>query len=82
MIASYAAAQKLSGVMARIRSSGRPRSWLYTILTTLNRNRLRSLSRRPMISSLEDNDAPDLAGPEGRLDRIFRRRRRTKLRLP
>ena len=40
------------------------RSWLYTILTNLNRNRLRSLSRRPVLSSLEDNDAPDLAGPE------------------
>ena len=40
------------------------RSWLYTILTNLNRNRLRSLSRRPMLSPLEDNDAPDLAGPE------------------
>ena len=40
------------------------RSWLYTILTNLNRNRLRSLARRPMLSPLEDNDAPDLAGPE------------------
>ena len=40
------------------------RSWLYTILTNLNRNRLRSLARRPVISSIEDNDAPDLAGPE------------------
>ena len=40
------------------------RSWLYTILTNLNRNRLRSLARRPMLTSLEDNDAPDLAGPE------------------
>lgn len=40
------------------------RSWLYTILTNLNRNRLRSLSRRPALSSIEDNDAPDLAGPE------------------
>ena len=43
---------------------GEVRSWLYTILTNLNRNRLRSLSRRPTISPLEDNDAPDLAGPE------------------
>ena len=43
---------------------GEIRSWLYTILTNLNRNRLRSLSRRPMLTSLEDNDAPDLAGPE------------------
>jgi RNA polymerase sigma-70 factor, ECF subfamily len=40
------------------------RSWLYTILTNLNRNRLRSLARRPVISSIEENDAPDLAGPE------------------
>src|SRR3954452_7172147 len=40
------------------------RSWLYTILTNLNRNRLRSLSRRPILTSIEDNDAPDLAGPE------------------
>ena len=40
------------------------RSWLYTILTNLNRNRLRSLARRPLLSSIEDNDAPDFAGPE------------------
>ena len=40
------------------------RSWLYTILTNLNRNRLRSLARRPAMSSIDDNDAPDLAGPE------------------
>jgi RNA polymerase sigma-70 factor (ECF subfamily) len=40
------------------------RSWLYTILTNLTRNRLRSLSRRPTLSSIEENDAPDLAGPE------------------
>jgi RNA polymerase sigma-70 factor (ECF subfamily) len=40
------------------------RSWLYTILTNLNRNRLRSLARRPALSPLEDNDAPDMAGPE------------------
>jgi len=45
---------------------GEIRSWLYTILTNLNRNRLRSLARRPMLSPLEDNDAPDLAGPEAR----------------
>jgi len=43
---------------------GDVRSWLYTILTNLNRNRLRSLARRPLLSPLEDNDAPDLAGPE------------------
>ena len=40
------------------------RSWLFTILTNLNRNRLRSLARRPTLSSLEDDDAADLAGPE------------------
>jgi len=40
------------------------RSWLYTILTNLNRNRLRSLARRPLLSPIEDNDAPDFAGPE------------------
>ncbi len=43
---------------------GDVRSWLYTILTNLNRNRLRSLSRRPVLSQIEDNDAPDMAGPE------------------
>ncbi len=43
---------------------GEVRSWLYTILTNLNRNRLRSLARRPAMSSIEDHDAPDLAGPE------------------
>jgi RNA polymerase sigma-70 factor (ECF subfamily) len=40
------------------------RSWLYTILTNLNRNRLRGLARRPILSPIEDNDAPDMAGPE------------------
>src|ERR1700750_11636 len=43
---------------------GEVRSWLYTILTNLNRNRLRSLARRPTLPSIEDNDAPDAAGPE------------------
>jgi RNA polymerase sigma-70 factor (ECF subfamily) len=43
---------------------GAIRSWLYTILTNLNRNRLRSLARRPTLTSIEDNDAPDAAGPE------------------
>jgi RNA polymerase sigma-70 factor (ECF subfamily) len=40
------------------------RSWLYTILTNLNRNRLRSLARRPAMMAIDDNDAPDMAGPE------------------
>ena len=43
---------------------GEIRSWLYTILTNLNRNRLRSLARRPPMSSIEDNDAPDASNPE------------------
>jgi RNA polymerase sigma-70 factor, ECF subfamily len=43
---------------------GDVRSWLYTILTNLNRNRLRSLARRPTLKSIEDDDAPDAAGPE------------------
>ena len=43
---------------------GDVRAWLYTILTNLNRNRLRSLARRPTITAIEDNDAPDMAGPE------------------
>jgi RNA polymerase sigma-70 factor, ECF subfamily len=40
------------------------RSWLYTILTNLNRNRLRSLARRPTVQSIGDNDALDMSGPE------------------
>jgi RNA polymerase sigma-70 factor (ECF subfamily) len=45
------------------------RSWLYTILTNLNRNRLRSLSRRPIVTSYEDDDAPDATVPDaGRRD--------------
>jgi RNA polymerase sigma-70 factor, ECF subfamily len=43
---------------------GDMRSWLYTILTNLNRNRLRSLARRPTMATIDDNDAPDAAGPE------------------
>ena len=43
---------------------GDVRSWLYTILTNLNRNRLRSLARRPTLTPIEDNDSPDMAGPE------------------
>src|SRR5271167_3090671 len=43
---------------------GHVRSWLYTILTNLNRNRLRSLARRPILTPIEDDDAPDMAGPE------------------
>jgi RNA polymerase sigma-70 factor (ECF subfamily) len=43
---------------------GELRSWLYTILTNLNRNRLRSLARRPALMPIGENDAPDIAGPE------------------
>jgi RNA polymerase sigma-70 factor, ECF subfamily len=43
---------------------GDMRSWLYTILTNLNRNRLRSLARRPAVLTLEENDAADMAGPQ------------------
>lgn len=43
---------------------GELRSWLYTILTNLNRNRLRSLARRPVLITIDDNDAPEHAGPE------------------
>ena len=43
---------------------GELRSWLYTILTNLNRNRLRALARRPTMMPIDDNDAAELAGPE------------------
>ena len=43
---------------------GEIRSWLYTILTNLNRNRLRSLARRPVLTPIEDDDVPDMSGPE------------------
>jgi RNA polymerase sigma-70 factor (ECF subfamily) len=36
------------------------RSWLYTILTNLNRNRRRALARRPVLTQL--TDAPQDAG--------------------
>jgi RNA polymerase sigma-70 factor (ECF subfamily) len=45
---------------------GDVRAWLYTILTNLNRNRLRSLSRRPTLTPIKDGDAltggPDSGG--------------------
>jgi RNA polymerase sigma-70 factor (ECF subfamily) len=40
------------------------RSWLYTILTNLNRNRRRSLARRPSISPLNEDDEPGANGTE------------------
>lgn len=45
--------------------SGDVRAWLYTILTNLNRNRVRGLSRRPAFTPIKDSDltaaAPDSA---------------------
>ncbi len=43
---------------------GEIRSWLYTILINLNRNRLRSLARRPTLLEIGENDAADMSGPE------------------
>jgi RNA polymerase sigma-70 factor (ECF subfamily) len=40
------------------------RKWLYTILTNLNRNRLRSLARRPATLPLDEHDSSGLSGPE------------------
>ena len=42
---------------------GDVRAWLYTILTNLNRNRLRSLSRRPTLTPIKDSDAA-MIGPD------------------
>ncbi len=42
---------------------GDTRAWLYTILTNLNRNRLRTLSRRPVLTPIKDGDAAT-GGPE------------------
>ncbi len=42
---------------------GDTRAWLYTILTNLNRNRLRSLARRPVLTPIKDGDAAT-NGPE------------------
>jgi RNA polymerase sigma-70 factor, ECF subfamily len=44
---------------------GEMRSWLYTILTNLNRNRLRALARRPTLVALEENEAAGIAGAQG-----------------
>jgi RNA polymerase sigma-70 factor (ECF subfamily) len=48
----------------RLFHGGDIRSWLYTILTNLNRNRRRSLARRPSISSLNDDDEAGANGTE------------------
>jgi RNA polymerase sigma-70 factor (ECF subfamily) len=43
---------------------GELRSWLYTIMTNLNRNRLRSLARRPTLMAIDENDALEASGTE------------------
>src|SRR5437762_4805285 len=47
----------------RLFLGGDVRSWLYTILTNLNKNRRRSLARRPHFMPLLDNN-PDASGTE------------------
>lgn len=47
----------------RLFLGGDLRSWLYTILTNLNRNRRRSLARKPVFTELFDNN-PDASGTE------------------
>ena len=48
----------------RLFHGGDIRSWLYTILTNLNRNRRRSLARRPTISQLNEDDEASANGTE------------------
>ena len=48
----------------RLFIGGDVRSWLYTILTNLNKNRRRSLARRPQFMPLLENN-PDASGTEG-----------------
>jgi RNA polymerase sigma-70 factor (ECF subfamily) len=43
---------------------GEIRSWLFTILTNLNRNRLRSLARRPVLTPIDEADVPGASGSE------------------
>jgi RNA polymerase sigma-70 factor (ECF subfamily) len=47
----------------RLFVGGDLRSWLYTILTNLNRNRRRALARKPTITTLVDT-AADASGTE------------------
>ncbi|MBS0532957.1 MAG: sigma-70 family RNA polymerase sigma factor [Proteobacteria bacterium] len=46
---------------------GEVRTWMYTILANLNRNRLRSLARRPVMVPVDDGDAA-VDAPEGARD--------------
>lgn len=48
--------------------AGDVRSWLYTILTNLNRNRLRSLARRPTLTAIGEDDAPSAVSEAGSRD--------------
>ena len=48
----------------RLFHGGDIRSWLYTILTNLTRNRRRSLARRPTISQLTEHDEASANGTE------------------
>ena len=43
---------------------GEIRSWLFTILTNLNRNRLRSLARRPLTARSRTTTRPIWPGPK------------------
>ena len=47
---------------------GNVRAWLYTILTNLNRNRLRTLSRRPLLRPIKDDDAATSGAESGGRD--------------
>ena len=51
------------GRLVAVGHDGDVRAWLYTILTNLNRNRLRSLSRRPTLTPIKDSDAA-ITGPD------------------
>ena len=44
---------------------GNLRTWLFTILLNLDRNRRRGLARRPILAVIEDSDPPGLPGSDG-----------------
>jgi len=41
------------------------RTWLFTILLNLDRNRRRGLARRPVLAAIEDADPPGAPGTDG-----------------
>lgn len=47
---------------------GELRAWLYTILTNLNRNRLRGLARRPLHMALDESNTVEAGSETGRRD--------------